>query len=89
MLRIKTIVGKVFDQAKHEGFVRFRDGNPINFSRYNLEKINFNGAAQSINTTIITDWNASLNKKEIKFVKQNKNLFINEVNEITKLTPYL
>ncbi|MEX0597038.1 MAG: hypothetical protein WD512_11115 [Candidatus Paceibacterota bacterium] len=86
---MRNIVIKVFDQAKYDGFVRFKDGNPINFSRYNLEKINFRNAVHSINTDVITDWNASLNKKETNFVKHNKRRFICNVNEITKFTPYL
>jgi len=36
---MRKIVLKVFDQAKYDGFIRFKDGNPINFSRCNLEKI--------------------------------------------------
>lgn len=85
---MRRIVLKVVDQAKYDGFIRFKDGNPINFSRFNLEKIDFNHAISSINTDVVTDWNASLNAKETNFVKQNKASFIRKVNEIKKLNHY-
>jgi len=86
---MRKIVLKVFDQAKYDGFIRFKDGNPINFSRCNLEKIDFDNAILSINTNVVTDWNASLNAKETNFVKQNKSRFIRKVNEIKKFNHYL
>lgn len=79
---MRRIVLKLIHQAKYDGFIRFKDGNPINFSRYNLEKVDFNYAVRSINTNIVTDWNASLDAKETTFVKQNKDDFIRKCNEI-------
>lgn len=76
---LRTIIFKIIQQAREDGFIRFKDGNRINFSRYNIEKIHFTTAIYSINTKDVTDWDANLNYNEREFVKDNKEKFINEI----------
>ena len=76
---LRTIIFKFIQQAREDGFIRFNDGNRINFSRYNIEKIDVIIALHSINTKNVTDWDANLNYNEREFVKDNKEKFINEI----------
>ena len=76
---LRTIIFKFIQQARENGFIRFNDGNRINFSRYNIEKIDVITALHSINTKNVTDWDANLNYNEREFVKDNKEKFINEI----------
>lgn len=76
---LRTIIFKFIQQAREDGFIRFNDGNRINFSRYNIEKIDVITALHSINTKNVTDWDANLNYNEREFVKDNKEKFINEI----------
>jgi len=88
MLRI--IAMKFVDQAKHEGFVRFKDGNRINFCRNNIEKISLKTAMNSIGSSnIITDWDATLNSDERKLVKNNREEFMEQVDKFTKYQDWL
>ena len=75
----RTIIFKFIRQAREEGFIRFKDGNRINYCRYNIEKIDFTTALNSINNKDVTDWDANLNYNERQFVKDNKKKFINEI----------
>ena len=87
---LKHIAMKFVDQAKHEGFVRFKDGNRINFCHYNLEKISMKTAVNSINgPNVITDWDASLNGDERKIVRNNKEEFMEQVDKFTKYQDWL
>lgn len=76
---LRTIIVKFIEQARNDGFIRFKDGNRINYCRYNIEKIDFTTALNSINTKDVTDWDANLNFKERNFVKDNKEKIINDV----------
>lgn len=76
---LRTIIFKIIQQAREDGFIRFKDGNRINYCRYNIEKINFTTALNGINNKDVTDWDANLNYKEREFVKDNKEKFINEI----------
>ena len=76
---LRKIIFKFIQQAREDGFIRFNDGNRINFSRYNIEKIDVITALHSINTKNVTDWDANLNYNEREFVKDNKEKFINEI----------
>lgn len=88
MLRI--IAMKFVDQAKHEGFVRFKDGNRINFCRKNIEKISLKTAINSIDSAnVVTDWDASLNSDERKIVKNNRDEFMEQVEKFTKYQNWL
>jgi hypothetical protein len=64
---LRTIIVKFIEQARHDGFIRFKDGNRINYCRYNIEKIDF--------TTALNN----LNYNERQFVKDNKKKIINEI----------
>ena len=79
---LRTIIVKFIEQARHDGFIRFKDGNRINYCRYNIEKIDFTTALNSINNKDVTDWDANLNYNERQFVKDNKKKIINEIKNI-------
>lgn len=75
----KHIVSKIFHQAKYDGFIRFKDGNRVNYCHNNLESIKFSIAIKSIGTNSITDWDAYLTKCEKELVLNNRNNFIDHL----------
>jgi hypothetical protein len=64
MNNMRHIASKVLYQAKYDGFIRFVDGNRMNYFRNNIESICFKEAFNSIGTRNITDWDANLNSSE-------------------------
>jgi hypothetical protein len=75
----KHIISKILHQAKHDGFIRFKDGNRINYAYNNLESIKFSIAIKSIGTKSTTDWDAYLTKCEKELVLKNRNIFIDHL----------
>jgi hypothetical protein len=61
---MRHIASKILYQARYDGFIRFIDGNRMNYYRNNIEHIPFKEAFNSIGTKNITDWDANLNSGE-------------------------
>lgn len=61
---MRHIVAKILHQSKYDGFIRFIDGNRMNYYRKNIEPITLKQAIKSIGTKDITDWDANLNSTE-------------------------
>jgi hypothetical protein len=80
----RDIIMRFVIQSKCDGFIRFKDGNRVNYCRNNIEKITTQTALNSINSNEVTDWDVSFNNDERTIIKNNKNLFIKEINEFNK-----
>lgn len=80
----RDIIMRFVIQSNCDGFIRFKDGNRVNYCRHNIEKITTQTALNSINSNEVTDWDVSFNNDERTIIKNNKNLFIKEINEFNK-----
>lgn len=61
---MRHIASKILYQAKYDGFIRFIDGNRMNYINNNIQAITFKEAFDSIGTRNTTDWDANLNSSD-------------------------
>lgn len=78
---MRQIIVKILHQSRYDGFIRFIDGNRMNYCRKNIEPVPFCYAIKSIGTKDITDWDACLTKDERDKILKNKQEFDHEVKK--------
>lgn len=81
---MRSIVSKILYQARYDGFVRFVDGNRMNYMNNNVQAINFKEAINSIGTRNITDWDANLNSSDRLQVLLHKDDFLHSMASVLK-----
>lgn len=71
---VTDIVNKWYNENKHGHFICFKDNDLKNDSPDNLEYVPFK---EAIKKKLTCNWTWGLNSKEINYVKQNWEYFIN------------
>jgi hypothetical protein len=71
---IKKIVNKWYSENPHGHFICFKDNDLKNDSPHNIEYISFK---EAIKKRLTCNWTWGLNDKEINYVKENWDYFIN------------
>lgn len=71
---IKNIISKWYSENPHGHFICFKDNDLKNDSSDNIEYISFK---EAIKKRLTCNWTWGLNDKEINYVKENWDYFIN------------
>lgn len=69
---MRLIAYKMMTHARMVGFVRFKDGNTLNYCKTNLEKVNLNVVINDVfNEKHTTNWDLLLTLEEKEYIKKN------------------
>lgn len=75
---MRIIAYKMVTHARMVGYIRFIDGNKLNYNKNNLERVDFNHVLNDIlDNKDSTNWDIVLSEQERKYIKKNSNDFSN------------
>ena len=75
---MRVIAYKMITHARIVGYIRFIDGNKLNYNKNNLERVDFNHVLNDIlDKKDSTNWDIVLSEPERKYIKNNSNEFSN------------
>jgi hypothetical protein len=75
---MRVIAYKMITHARMVGYIRFIDGNKLNYNKNNLERVDFNHVLNDIlDKKDSTNWDIVLSEPERKYIKTNSNDFSN------------